>query len=212
MKHKLVLFDWGNIVESHTTGYSCYNAFDDLFKACGYTGSSSIFTSLGKYKLSSIPTVEDFELVYNNIANDFNLKTTFTEFVELYKKIFDRIDYYQDVAVYEKSLKNRCSIGILSNLTIFDKERLNKQVDLSKYDYVFLSFEMGCRKPNKEIYDMVNNEVPFNPKDILFIDDKQSNIDAAKEAGWNALCATGLELDKIKECCEKFIKGVEWDE
>ncbi|MBR6073184.1 MAG: hypothetical protein IKP76_02550 [Bacilli bacterium] len=25
---KLILFDWGNIVESHTTGYTCHNAWN----------------------------------------------------------------------------------------------------------------------------------------------------------------------------------------
>ena len=30
MKKKLILFDWGNIVESHTTGYSCYDAWNDF--------------------------------------------------------------------------------------------------------------------------------------------------------------------------------------
>ena len=44
--------------------------------------------------------------------------------------------------------------------------------------------------------------------DILFIDDRQDNIDMAKEFGWNTLKASGLELEKIKECCENFIKGV----
>ena len=33
----------------------------------------------------------------------------------------------------------------------------------------------------------------------------------AKEFGWNTLKATGLELERIKDCCEKFIKGIEWD-
>ena len=207
MKHKLILFDWGNIVESHTTGYTCCNAFDDLFKACGYNGNKTIFTSLSKYKLSSIPTVEDFEAVYNEMANDFNLTTTYVEFIKLYKEIFDKIDYYTNVADYEKSLKDKCYIGILSNLTVFDKERLDKQVDLSKYDYVFLSFEMNCKKPSREIYEKVNEKVPFTPKNILFIDDRQNNIDMAKEMGWNTLKATGLELEKIKACCEEFIKN-----
>ena len=210
MRKKLILFDWGNIVESHTTGYTCREAFNDLFKACGYTGNDDIFANLGKYKLVCIPTITAFEDVYNQIAKDYNFKTTYIEFIKLYKEIFDKVDYYADVADYEKSLKDKCYIGILSDLTIFDKERLNRQVDLSKYDYVFLSFEMGCKKPSREIYDKVNRQLPFNPEDILFIDDRQDNIDMAKEFGWNTLKATGLELEKIKECCEAFIKENEF--
>ena len=206
MRKKLILFDWGNIVESHTTGYTCYDAFNDLFKACGYISNENVFDSLNKYKLSIIPTVDDFEDVYNQIANDYNFNTTYLEFIKLYKDIFDKIDYYKDVAEYEKSLRDKCYIGILSNLTVFDKERLNKQVDLSKYDYIFLSFEMKCKKPDRDIFEMVNEKIPFNKEDILFIDDRQDNIDMAKKIGWNTLKATGLELEKIKECCENFIK------
>ena len=209
MRNKLILFDWGNIVESHTTGYTWYDAFNDLLKSCGYTKKNNIFVSLDKYKLTSIPTIHFFENVYNDIVREYDLKTTFLEFTKLYEEIFDKIDYYKEVSEYEKSLKDKCYIGIFSNLTIFDKKRLNKQVDLSQYDYVFLSYELGCRKPDKEIYKKVNNQIPFNPEDILFIDDRQDNIDMAKEFGWNTLKATGLELEKIKVCCEKFIKGIE---
>lgn len=35
-KNKLILFDWGNIVESHLTGYTVHMAFNDLFKELGY--------------------------------------------------------------------------------------------------------------------------------------------------------------------------------
>ncbi len=207
MREKLILFDWGNVVESHTTGYTCYDAFNDLFKACGYTGNKNIFTSLGKYKLSIIPTVADFEYVYNQIADEYKFKTTYLEFIKLYKEIFDKIDYYKDVSDYEKSLNDKCCIGIFSDLTVFDKERLNKQVDLSKYDYVFLSFELGLVKPSKDIFEYIQNHVNFDKKDILFIDDKEGNVNSAKEFGWNAYKLTGLELDKIKEVCENFLKN-----
>jgi len=206
MKKKIILFDWGNIVESHSTGYTWYDAFYDLFKACGYTGNNDIFSILEKYKLCSIPTVADFEDVYNQMAKDYNFKTTYKEFIKIYKKIFDKIDYYQNIAEYEKSLKDKCYIGILSNLTVFDKERLDKQVDLSKYDYVFLSNEMNCKKPSKEIFEKVNEILPFTPENILFIDDKQDNIDMAKQFRWNVIKANVLEYEKIKLCCEKFIR------
>ena len=205
MRKKLILFDWGNIVESHTTGYSCHDAFDDLFYECGYSGEKGVYKTLGKYKLTAIKSIDDFEKVYELMAKEYHFNKTYKEFIKIYKKVFDKIDYYSDVAKYEVSLKNRCYIGILSNLTVFDKERLNKQVNLSLYDYVFLSFEMGVRKPDIEIYYKVQEKLPFKPSDILFIDDRYDNIETAKKVGWNTLQATGLELDKIKEKCEDFI-------
>ena len=206
MKQKLILFDWGNIVESHTTGYSCYDAWDDLFAACGYKSNERVYNLLSKYKMSCITSVEEFENTYNEIAKDFKLTTTYKEFIKLYREIFDKIDYYKDVAEYEVSLRDKCYIGILSDLIVFDKERLNKQVDLSKYDYEFLSFELEVKKPNREIFEKIQEKLPFSKKDILFIDDRKDNVDMAKEFGWNTLMATGLELDKIKKVCENFVK------
>ena len=206
MKNKLILFDWGNIVESHHTGFSCHDAWNELFKTCGYKGDEYIFHQLSKYKLSTIKTEEEFGKVYEEIKKDFNLNKDFDEFKLLYLKIFDKIDYYKDVADYEISLKDRCYIGILSNLTVFEKERLDKQVGLDNYDYVYLSFEMGLEKPDIKIFERIQNEVPFKPEEILFIDDKLGNITSASKMGWNTLQVTGLELDKIKDKCEEFLK------
>ena len=204
--NKLILFDWGNIVESHSTGFSNRDAWDKLFRECGYTSEEQVFEQLGKYRLSTLRNRNEFEEVFNQMKNDFNLNTTYDEFISIYNNVFDNIDYYPEVADYEHSLKDKCYIGILSDLTIFDKERLNKQVDLSKYDYVFLSFELGMKKPEDNIYEYVMEHVPFNKKDILFIDDRENNIDTAKRMGWNTLHTTGLNLDLIKKTCEEFIK------
>lgn len=206
-QNKLILFDWGNIVESHTTGYSCKKAWYDLFKACGYNGTDDIHSMLGKYRLSAIKKQEEFEKVYYLMKEDFKLNTSFNEFIKNYYNYFDKIESYQEVRKYEVSLKDKCYIGILSNLTIYDKERIDRQLRLKDYDYVFLSFELGYRKPDIEIYEEVQKRLPFNKEDILFIDDRLDNIESAKEFGWNTFQATGLELDKIKEACNKFLNN-----
>ena len=141
------------------------------------------------------------------MKEDLGLTAPYAEFIRLYKDIFDRVDYYAEVADYEKSLKDRCRIGILSNLTVFARDRLDKQVNLSDYDYVFLSFEMECSKPSRTIFEKVEKRVPFDPEDILLIDDTQMNTEMAKVFGWNTLKATGLELERIRTCCEAFLKG-----
>lgn len=204
-KNKLILFDWGNIVESHSTGYSNLNAWDDTFRACGCDGDN-IYERLSSYRLSTISTIDEFKSVYEKIKNDLSLKTSFEEFIDKYKHYFNKIDYYKNVSDYELSLKDKCYIGILSNLLIFDKERLDMQVGLNNYDYVFLSFELGMRKPDIEIFKKVYENLPFEKEDILFIDDRTNNIESAKKFGFNTLQATGLELDKIKDVCEKFLK------
>ena len=200
--NKLILFDWGGIVESHKTGYNCYSAWTDLLTMFGSIKDSSV---LMKYELSALSTIEELEKAYDLIKEECKLTANFNEFVEKYYEVFDKVEYYKDVRDYEHSLKDKCYIGVLSNLLIIDKDRINKQLGLSNYDYVFLSFELGCRKPDIKIFEKVQNKLPFDKNDILFIDDKTMNIESAKKFGWNTLQATGLELDKIKEEVERFL-------
>ena len=150
-------------------------------------------------------TVEKLEEAYNEIKDELNLKASYNEFLNKYDYYLNKIDYYKDVRDYEISLKDRCSIGILSNLLIIDKDRLNKQVGLENYDYVFLSYEFGLRKPDIRIYEKVQEQLPFKKENILFIDDNIKNVEAAKAFGWNAEVAKGTELDKIKKICNDFL-------
>lgn len=204
-QNKLILFDWGNIVESFETGYNLNTAFDDLFKYFGYN-ETGVAKKLGKYQVTKIKTMEELEQCYLEMKKEFNLNGTFEEFIEKYDYFFNKIEYYKDVRDYEVSLKNRCYIGVLSNLMIIDKKRIDKQLGLDNYDYLFLSFEYGMKKPDMEFYEAIQESLPFNKEDILFIDDKERNVEAAKKFGWNAYVLTGLQLDKIKEVCEEFLK------
>lgn len=204
-KNKLILFDWGNIVESNYTKYTIFDAFDDLFKDLG-SSEKDIFFKLGKYKLAQIGTMDEFKKAYLEMKNDFNLNADFDEFKLKYEYYFDKIYYYKDVRDYEISLKEKCYIGVLSNLLLIDEKRIDKQLGLNNYDYVFLSFKYGMKKPNIEFYETIQKELPFKKEDILFLDDKESNVETAKKIGWNSYVVTGLELDKIKKICEDFVK------
>lgn len=205
-KNKLILFDWGNIVECHLTGYTLYDAFYDLFKELGYK-NRKIIQEINKYNYTNTKTITELETKFYELKEHLNLKGDFPNFVNRYNYYCDKISYYKDVRDYEISLKDKCYIGILSNLDYLAKRRLNNQVGLDNYDYVFLSFELECNKPNPLIYKKVEEQIPFRNKDILFIDDSLKNIEMAKTFGWQTLQATGLELEKIKETCENFLKN-----
>ena len=57
----------------------------------------------------------------------------------------------------------------------------------SYMDCLFLSFEMGVMKPDPRIFRMMLDRAALNPSETLFIDDGQSNVDAARSLGIQAI-------------------------
>jgi FMN phosphatase YigB (HAD superfamily) len=93
-----------------------------------------------------------------------------------------------DFLNFAKSLKSDGqSIGILSNLTPETSTCIDKNL-LKDFDYFFYSNSIKLSKPNPEIYQHVCDQIPS--KNILFIDDKQENLDAAKLFGMNTILFT----------------------
>ncbi len=208
-QNKIIIFDWGGVIESHTEGeYSINRAIINLIKH--FNNEEDENTIVDRYHAQSVEDITyhiylENDKWFQKIKHEFNLKCTTEEFYDYYVKEFDKIEYYKDVVKYVHSLKDKCKIGILSNLGSLDKQRLDKQVDLKQFDYVWLSFELNCRKPREKIYEMVENDCKIETKHILFIDDSKENIEVAQKRGWNTCLATGHELDKIKEKVDEFL-------
>ena len=56
----------------------------------------------------------------------------------------------------------------------------------SRFDRLFFSCYLGVRKPDPEFYRRVTLELGVPPASLLFFDDQQANVDAARAAGWHA--------------------------
>ena len=102
---------------------------------------------------------------------------------------------------FAKSLKNNGHlIGILSNLTPETSMCIDKN-QLKDFDYHFYSNSLKMSKPNNEIYQYVCDHI--SSKNILFIDDKQENLNAAESYGIDTILfnsddyASGLIEQKI---------------
>lgn len=206
-QEKIVIFDWGGVIESHRKGeYSLYTAISNFIKH--FNNDVDEDSLIEKYFDVCTNKMEQGDKNYNwfeRVKHNFNLKCTEEEFYKYYEEEFDRIYFYKDVVKYVHSLKSKCKIGILSNLGSIDKQRLDKQVDLSTFDYVWLSFELKCSKPNEKVYKIVEEECKIEPNNILFIDDFKENLKPAKERGWNVCNACGYELEKIQKSVSEFL-------
>jgi HAD superfamily hydrolase (TIGR01509 family) len=52
---------------------------------------------------------------------------------------------------------------------------------------IVYSHEVGLRKPDPAIFELTASRLQVEPRAIVFLDDSQTNVDAASEAGWHAV-------------------------
>ena len=55
-----------------------------------------------------------------------------------------------------------------------------------RFDGLFFSCHIGSKKPDRAFFDHVASAIGAPPSGILFLDDRDSNVRGAQEAGWNA--------------------------
>ena len=82
-------------------------------------------------------------------------------------------------------LKQSYNVYLLSNTNPRHiKHEVDKRFSFQKnVDRAFYSFDLGCRKPDEEIYLKALKLAGAKPEDSLFIDDVMINIDTARSLG-----------------------------
>ncbi|MCT9930516.1 HAD family phosphatase [Planotetraspora sp. A-T 1434] len=79
-------------------------------------------------------------------------------------------------------------VGLLSNMVPAWDAHWRRMIDPAAYfDDVVLSFEVGRRKPDREIFDLAVRRSGIPAARSVFIDDLAKNCEGAVAAGWRAV-------------------------
>ncbi len=101
------------------------------------------------------------------------------------KCLEDRAKLDEDVVRIIQSLP---SVVLLSNQMPLHAEVAVSKGWFSYFSRLFLSFEIGHAKPSPESYKFVLKELGVKPEEVVFVDDKQENVDGARAVGMHAIC------------------------
>jgi putative hydrolase of the HAD superfamily len=82
-------------------------------------------------------------------------------------------------------------VGCLSNSNAEHWAHRDRWPFLDELDHRFLSFQLGALKPDREVFDLVAEQLGLAPGQILFLDDNQLNVDGAEAAGFRAARVRG---------------------
>ncbi len=125
----------------------------------------------------------------NGVRNTFNREWKDTWIDKVWNTLLltipkDRVDRLLSLRKDHKLylLSNTNSIHFKVVEEIFKRDHGGASF-ISLFDRVFLSYEMGLKKPDRRIYEQAVAEIGAQPEQCLFFDDLEENLNAAKEVG-----------------------------
>jgi FMN phosphatase YigB (HAD superfamily) len=153
--------------------------------------------------------VSDFSKVLLVSADD----TYSGKLNDLHKKLQESGEYdfwshfrlNQDLLVYYGSLQDQITIYVFTSKYI--QEDLAVKPILDKvFTEVFSGIRLGLKKTEPRSYAIIASKIGLKPNEVIYVDDKQANLDAAKEIGMQTiLFADNATLKKeVSRLLEKF--------
>jgi glucose-1-phosphatase len=143
--------------------------------------------------------------VARRVSELLGLNVTFDEFQEHWSSIF-----FPEVIIPDEMLERlhaRHRILMLSNTDAihFNWVRARYPI-LRHFDGFVLSFQVGRRKPEPEIYQEAVLQAGCEPREIFFTDDREDNIEGALNAGIDAVQFASLaQLEQ-----DLRSRGIQW--
>jgi len=114
---------------------------------------------------------------------------------------------HQDLLAFYKTLSEKIDVYIFTTKFIQEYPPLAEKLEPIFKD-IFSARRLGLQKKlEPEAYKVVAEKIDLEPKEILYIDDKQANLDAAMEAGMTVIKFESEEqaIKDIGKAMENFL-------
>jgi glucose-1-phosphatase len=152
-----------------------------------------------QYESGLVSTEEFLDCTRQMYLNDFGIQVQDEQIKEIFLDIFSEPTINPE---FFRTLKEKYLLYLLSNTNVLHFEHLKeKHAFLEWFDEVFLSYNLACLKPSREIYDKVIDAIGLPADCLLFVDDMKENIEAARDAGIQGIVFRTEEqlLETMKE-------------
>ena len=182
---------WGILLKSLGLKDDQRQKFDDYFEVL-------------ENKLDLGEGIEEFVL---KMETDFGiiLPKNYSISEDLVNRFFHKNEIIWQIV---EIVKNKYGIGLLTNMYdgMLDLIRKNKLIPDYDWKTIVDSSVEKCRKPDKKIYEIAEEKSGFKGEDILFIDNRQENLEIPKKMGWQTYWYDSSDYEKSNLKLAKFLR------
>lgn len=97
--------------------------------------------------------------------------------------VFHYFELNEQILEYLKTVKDKFRLAVFTTDIIQDDPLIKEKID-PIFEKIYSASKLGITKKVKESYEFLAKDLNVKPEEILFIDDTESNIVPAKEAGF----------------------------
>lgn len=195
-KIKFIYFDLGGVLIDHISSLKKIALELNISEA----KTINLFKKHGDAIDRGTLSWKNFEnIFYEKLNPQYKLQSSLHEsFVDNFIVIKEAHDFINEI-------KEKIDIGILSNIAeeTFNLVQSKKIIPNINYKSLVISAKIKVIKPEKEIFDYAIDQINLDPNKVLFIDDKEENVNAARSFGWNSLTFNtqnpAESIEKIKK-------------
>jgi putative hydrolase of the HAD superfamily len=179
--YKAIIFDLGNVLVDfdHTIAADRISPFSDkpVPEIVNLFFDSSLTGLFEEGKISP----EDF---FIKVKEKLNLKLDYERFLPIWNEIFFISNKNQAMYGLAKSLKDKYTIALLSNINILHFNYLKEQFSVFDiFHHVIPSFAVGFIKPHPLIYEKALEKIGAQAEETVYTDDRTELIEKAENLG-----------------------------
>jgi putative hydrolase of the HAD superfamily len=188
---KNIIFDLGGVIVA-LDKQSCIDSFrdigfDDFGRIINEYVQDGFFLDFEKGKIDSKEFREIIRENIKGIVSDEQIDGAMAAFLPgIPKEKLDAIYSYKDnYRVFLLSNTNPIAINVVRPMFEISGRKMEDY-----FEKMFLSYEMKLAKPDEAIFRKVLSDTGISPEETLFVDDSQSNLDAAEKLGIKTVLIT----------------------
>ena len=184
MSPKVVVFDLGKVLVDFDYGLAARRLAENSTASAAEVRAVIDQTPLlFRYEEGQMTTQEFFTEVKARIG----FRGGFEEFAAPFGDIFTELP--EMTALHAELRARGVPTFILSNTNDIAISHIRRRFPFfANFDGYVLSYECAALKPHARIYEITEQRTGCRGGEILFLDDKPENVEAAVPRGWQTIC------------------------
>jgi 2-haloacid dehalogenase len=184
LKPKVVVFDLGKVLVDFDYGIAARRLAEKSTANADEVRAVIDQTALLFRYESALMTTEEF---FNEVKSRVGFRGDFEEFAAPFGDIFAELP--EMISLHAEIRALGLPTFILSNTNDIAVSHIRRRFPFFvNFDGYILSYECGALKPHARIYEITEQRTGCRDAEILFLDDKPENVEAAAQRGWQTIC------------------------